>query len=536
MATVLERSTEITQLDPRSLRAVRRQIKRDEAAEELRKTRENAEQIRLECQSLIGFIRAAWKVLEPTTPFVEGWHIEAICRHLEACVDGRINRLLINVPPGCSKSLIVSVFFQAWLWGPKGQRSKRFLTTSFNDKAVKRDTRKCRNLMLSQWYKTLWPEVEFVRTGETSFENTDTGNREGVAINSLTGQRGDFFIVDDPHSVKKAESETERNNTTRDFIEGGQNRLNDQAKSVIIVIMQRLHMDDLSGVLLARQLGYVHLMIPMKFELERKCETIIGWSDPREAEGELMDPVRFPPEEIARLTKDNEYMEAGQYQQRPAPREGGFFKVDKITVIPHDPGGGKIVRGWDLAGTKRKTSAYTVGLQLRRVDGRFIITDVRRDRWRPNEVRQQVKQACIDDGPNCKQSLPQDPGQAGVDQKSSYADYLAGYVFRFSVETGEKTTRAEPVSAAVDAGIVDMVQAPWNSALKEEMRNFPAATFKDQVDALSRAFAELVNRPGDDAGGAPILGDEIINGSGDDEQEFNPWGTPTDTFALGLDY
>jgi hypothetical protein len=138
----------------------------------------------------VGFVREAWHVLEPNASYVHNWHIEAICSHLEAVTDGRLNRLLINVPPGSMKSLLCSVFWPAWEWGPKGLRSLRYLTTAFNDGPVKRDTRKTRDLILSEWFQSLWPEVQLTRTAEMSFANSDTGTREGVAFGSLTSQTG----------------------------------------------------------------------------------------------------------------------------------------------------------------------------------------------------------------------------------------------------------------------------------------------------------------------------------------------------------
>ena len=123
-----------------------------------RDAKANAAEVRARCQTLAGFLREAWPILEPRATYAHGWHIDAICAHLEAVTFGRINRLLINVPPGSSKSLIVSVVWPAWEWA-MGFASYRYLTTSFNDGPVKRDTRKSRDLIQSEWYQTLWPEV-----------------------------------------------------------------------------------------------------------------------------------------------------------------------------------------------------------------------------------------------------------------------------------------------------------------------------------------------------------------------------------------
>jgi hypothetical protein len=357
-----------------SLAEIRAEKARRAAAREREYTRKNADAIRARCQTLAGFVREAWHVLEPNATYQHNWHIDAICEHLEAVTDGRINRLLINVPPGSMKSLLVSVLWQAWEWGPKGLRSLRFLTTAFNDGPVKRDARKTRDLILSEWYQSLWPEVALTRTAEMSFSNSDTGTREGVAFGSLTSQRGDRLVIDDPHSVDTAESETERNNTTRKFREGALNRLNDQEKSAIVVIMQRLHEDDVSGTILKLKMGYVHLMLPLEFEPERACSTVTGFKDPRTNDGDLLDPQRMPRETVEKLKRDTTaYAVAGQYQQRPAPREGGIFKRGWFGLVDAVPAGARRCRGWDLAASKAKvgSSASGPGLYGRRARRRI---------------------------------------------------------------------------------------------------------------------------------------------------------------------
>ena len=254
--------------------------------------------------SLRNFVPLAWPQLEPEAKYVGGWAIDAMCDHLEAVTYGWVNRLLINVPPGSMKSLLSSVMWPAWEWGPRNKPSLRYIATAFNDGPVKRDTRKMRDLVASPWYQERWPKVALVRAGETSFSNTRTGNREGIPFGSLTSQRADRLIIDDPHSTMQAESQTERSKTVRQFCEGAVNRLNDQEKSAIIVIMQRLHEADMSGEILSRAMGYDHLMLPMEFEPDRRCVTRIGFRDPRTEEGELLNPERFSRAVVDQLKHD----------------------------------------------------------------------------------------------------------------------------------------------------------------------------------------------------------------------------------------
>ena len=460
-------------------------------------THANAEAIRARCRTFAGFVKEAWKVLEPTTPLVWSWHMDAICEHLEAVTDGRITRLLINVPPGSSKSLLVSVLWQAWEWGPKGLRSLRYLSTSFNDGPVKRDVRKSRDLMLSEWYRSLWPEVVLTRTGETSFANSSTGTREGVAFGSLTSQRGDRLLIDDPHSTETAESETERAATTRKFREGAINRLNDQLRSAMVVIMQRLHSEDISGIIKKYGMEFVDLSLPMEFEPDAACSTEIGFSDPRTQDGELLDPIRFPREVVEALKRDmGSYAWAGQYQQRPGPREGGMFKRHWFKIVEAAPAEAarRQVRGWDLAGSIPKPGRdpdWTVGVKMSAYEGKFYVEHVHRLRDVGFVVRQAIKNFASIDGPGCRIRIPQDAAQAGKDQAANIIAENAGYIISADRETGEKDVRAEPFAAQCEAGNVYLVRGDWNEAFIDELCGFPTAPHDDQLDAASGAFKRL---------------------------------------------
>jgi phage terminase large subunit-like protein/intein/homing endonuclease len=219
-------------------------------------TNRTVEAVRERCKrSLAAFVQEAWHVLEPGNRYIHTWLVDSMCEHLEAVTAGMLTRLLINVPPGSMKSLLVSVMWPAWEWGPKGLTQHRFISTSFAESAVVRDTRKMRTLVSSEWYRKHWPHVVLTRTGELSFENSMMGARDGVAFGSLTSRRGDRLILDDPHSVEKAESQLDRERAVRRFREGAVNRLNNQAKSAIVVIMQRLHECLLPGTLVRTPSG-----------------------------------------------------------------------------------------------------------------------------------------------------------------------------------------------------------------------------------------------------------------------------------------
>lgn len=530
LQSTIERPPEVL-LD---LEAYKAEVARRVRQEKLEEAQRDADAVRKRCQSFAEFVREAWPIIEPTTPLKWNWHLDAMCLHLEAISRGRLTpRLIINVPPGSSKSTIVTVLWQAWEWGPLGKRGHRFVTTSFDLVNVKRDTAKTLDVVSSEWFQELWPEVVMKTRGVLSFSNTSTGSRLGVAFKSVTGKRGDRLVIDDPHSLVGAESETERDGAVRNFIEGGLNRINDWETSAIVIVMQRLHTDDLTGALLAKPFGFIHLMIPMEFEPARRCTTPLkvagkDWTDPRSYEGELMDPVRVPPKanEINKLT--GEYAYNGQYQQRPAPREGGMFKVEKLNLVDHCPPGGETVAGWDFAGSTRKKSPYSVRVLMTRIGGDIYIRGVVRKQTSPTDLERLFLDTSVEDRnavPDVTVDFPQDPGQAGKAQKFRFAELLMGFKFRSTPETGSKEQRAEPLAAQVGAGRVHLVRGDWNSAFVEEMRNFPAGSLKDQVDAASRAFAGLVGGLLQPVNAGPELVDEDdVPAVAEYADGRDPWG------------
>jgi predicted phage terminase large subunit-like protein len=458
---------------------------------------DNAESIRARCRTLSGFVKEAWHVLEPSNAYIHGWHVDAIAEHLEAITHGQINRLLINIPPGTMKSLLTGVFWPAWEWGPMGRPSTRIIGSSYSEDYAKRDNRRMRDLVSSEWYQALWgDQVQLVRAGEMSFSNTATGFRQGIPFSRLTGGRADRVIIDDPHSVDGADSDTERGSTIRTFRESVPTRLNNPEKSAIVVIMQRLHEQDVSGTILALHLGYEHLMLPMEFEPERACATSIGFKDPRSTDGELLFPERFPRDVVERdKVPMGSYAVAGQFQQRPAPRSGGMFQRGDFEVVDSLPA--KVrrrVRAWDFAASKPKAGKqpdWTVGLRMAFVDGVFYVDDVLRGRWSASEVEKTLKNTASQDGLNVTIRMPQDPGAAGKADAETKVKLLAGYAAVVKPITGDKATRARPASAQAEAGNVKLLRGPWNEAFLDEVCGFPNVMFDDQVDAFADALNEL---------------------------------------------
>jgi predicted phage terminase large subunit-like protein len=448
-------------------------------------------------RSLATFVQEAWHVIEPAQPYVHGWHIDAVAEHLEAVTAGQINRLYVNVPPGTMKSLLVSVFWPAWEWGPLGLPATRYVATSHSERLAVRDNLRCRRLIESEWFQTRWPIVfTSDQNAKTKFENKATGFREAMPFTSLTGSRGDRVLIDDPLSVDDAASEAKREAVNTTFLEAVPTRLNNPDRSAIVVIMQRLHERDVVGVIEARGLGYESLVLPMEFEADRRCRTAIGFSDPRAVDGELLFPERFPPAVVERDRKAmGSYAWAGQMQQRPAPRDGGMFKRAWFGVVDAAPASSRKVRRWDFAATDSSGAGdpdWTVGLLLSETGGVYYIEGVVRDRVSPAGVERMLKSTAEQDGKAVKVRIPQDPGAAGKSTAAHQIRLLAGWDIRSAPETGSKEVRAIPVSAQAEAGNIKLVRGPWNESFLDEICVFPNGAHDDQVDALSGAFAELL--------------------------------------------
>lgn len=459
-------------------------------------------------RSLRAFVRLMWPVLHPERPLVEGWALHAILDHLEAVASGDIKKLLINVPPGCMKSLAVNVFLPAWLWGPRGQAHKQVISWSYAEQLTIRDNRRFRRLIRSDLYQRHWGDCFYFSKDQDEkryLENNHTGFKFAAGIHGGgTGHRGDLLIWDDPHKVKEAESDLNRESANQWLTETLPTRKNDN-DAAFIGIMQRIHERDCSGTVLADPecLGYEHLCLPMEYEHDHPhpSRTSLHFQDPRTKDGELLWPQRFPREEVEDLkrtmrTWGGTYAEQGQFQQRPAPRGGGMFKRKDFVIVDQAPPCIAVARGWDLAATSAKKNpgaAYTAGVKMGiTADKRIVVLDVVRVQDDPNAVNELLVATAKADGYAVVQDIPEDPGQSGKHQATHLAQLLMGFVCMFGKETGSKPSRARPFASQVEAGNVMVVRAPWIDAYVAEAEVFPNGRFMDQIDASSRAMARLL--------------------------------------------
>ena len=490
--------------------------------------------------SLFEFCKQAWHVLHPGTPFTDGWAVATVAEHLQAVTEGDIQRLLINIPPGCTKSMLTNVMWPAWEWGPRGIPHMQYINSSYGESLASRDMMYCRDLISSEWYQERWPiEWKDDDRGKTKFSNTERGFRYATGVGgNVMGWRGQRFIVDDPHNTKSAESDAERQTACSWFTEATPTRFTDPKHPVYVIIMQRLHVGDISGVVIEKLLekqNWTHLCLPMEFEEKYRCYSVVRppWGgepvrmskvkndedpvfrwvpddegelvyaqDPRTEEGELLWPERHDAASVRDLkvqlmVAGGDYAVAGQLQQRPVPREGGMFKRDAAGFCD-EPAKGVTIRGWDLAATKDKDgkgkktrAAYTVGVKMTLgYDGSITIDDVVRIRGDADEVHRLLLATAERDGHSVPQSIPQDPGQAGKAQVLAMSKLLHGFDVRFSLESGDKETRATPLAAQWNASNIKLVRAEWNDTFLAEIGLFPGSQFRDQVDAASRSYHE----------------------------------------------
>jgi len=329
-------------------------------------------------RSLYGFIKAGWKYLDPA-PFVDGWHTQAVCEHLEALLRGEIRHLLINQPPRTMKSLTTSVALVPYCWAQKIDLVNRkahmgpktsFLYASYAHHLSLRDSVKSRRLMQSPWYKANWKHFTLLDDANTKvrFDNSEGGYRLSTSVGgALTGEGAEVIVVDDAHNAAEAESDVVREGVLQWWDEAMSTRLNDPKTGSFIVVMQRLHEGDLAGHIMKKAEAdgdWTLLRLPMEYEPTMHCVTKLGWQDPRgldengetlegltegtngqlvvvpgspmaEARGTLLWPERFGQEEVDNLKRAlGPFAAAGQLQQSPTPRGGGIIREAWWQLFP----------------------------------------------------------------------------------------------------------------------------------------------------------------------------------------------------------
>lgn len=483
-------------------------------------------------ESLHAYTRRAWDVVEPGKHFIDGWYLEAMCEHLEACLTGQIRNLLITMPPRHYKSGTVSIMFPTWGW-VKNPRY-RFLYTSYGLNLSIRDALASRRLIQSEWYQDRWGEDFYITSDQNAkvrYDNNFAGVRIASSVGGIgTGEGGDFIVVDDPHNVLDVESDVKRQEAL-DWWDGTMSsRLNDPKTGVRIIVMQRTHVSDLAGHVL-KQGGYVHLSLPAEYDMKKRT-TVIGWSDPRKRKGELLCPERFGKAELDELkVRLGPYRAPAQLQQTPTPAEGAIFKKRwfKLYGSQHPlPQFQFIIQSYDTAftdKTQNDPTACTVwGVFKYKKANHIMLLEAWQDYLTYPDLRKRVKldrrakygeeinehgvDLILIEAKGSGITLIQDLGSIGV------------AAWPYNPHKADKIARAHSVTPVVAAGFVWLMESAvneghpvqWAQECFDEVIQFgPGASADNFVDTMTQALLWCKNNE--------MLEAKVITEEGEDIDE-----------------
>lgn len=461
-------------------------------------------------------------------PFINNWHIEKVfCPELEK-IAIEVSQgvpstydLIINVPPGTTKTATVSIFFPIWCW--LNWPWMRFITASYSAALSLESAEYSRDLIRSERFKRLFPEFDIKqdKDAKSNFKIIKEGpvgiwrpygSRYSTSVGgTLTGFHGHIKIVDDPLDPQRAMSDVEIPKANNWMTNTLSTRSVDKRTSRTILIQQRLHEKDPTGDALAKRADMVrHICLPG--EIRSKDEKGRNKLTPPELaqyyQDDLLDPVRMPWDVMKKMERVlGQYGYAGQVLQSPTPPAGGMFKVAKIQYLDssHDYLKPHMVRSkiryWDKAGTERekpkKGQAATAGVLMYLVDTggfglRFLIMDVKRGWWASEEREGIIRKTAEADGRDVLVFHEQEPGSGGKESAEQTTRRLVGFAAGADRPTGDKIYRADPFSVSVNNGDVLLLRAEWNEEYVEELRHFPFSSTRDQVDASSGAYTKLV--------------------------------------------
>lgn len=451
------------------------------------------------------FIRAAWESVEPGTDYDDNFHIQAICEHLTALFKGTITRLIINIPPRHMKSIISSVMFPAWIW--LTDPSFKLITCSYSSDLAKRDSIRSRALFETKFYRGLnqenragdpifrmydarFADTKNLKNTEKWYQNNKGGQRIAVGVDGgATGEGGDLLSVDDPHNPKQANSEAHRINALEWWDQTMSTRLNDLRRGRKLIIMQRLHTQDLTGHELSKNLGYTHLRLAARFESRRRCVTVLGdrqWSDPREKDGEILCPNRFSDEDLTKLELSlGPFGTAGQMQQIPVPAGGGIFREEYCKSWRNLPMFDGEAISVDCAFKDTETSSYVVLQHWGWKGSTDYLLEQVRAHLDFNRTCEQLEGMCRRN-PRAGAKLVEDKAN-GTAVINALAKKISGLI-PISPQ-GSKEARAHAVSpffAANNVLLPPQDLAPWIPEFLFELCNFPKAGTDDQVDATTQ--------------------------------------------------
>lgn len=435
-------------------------------------------------RDLASFTRKTFHTVDPGSEFLSNWHVDLIADYLMACTLGEMKRLIINIPPRFMKTISVSVAWPAWILGR--DPTQRIMAASYSKDLSVRASQDCRLVMDSPWYQRIFPNVKIADDQDTKskFMTTERGFRFSTSVGGMaTGEGGNYLIVDDPLSANQGFSDKYRMRATTWFDQVFSNRLNDKKNGVIVVVMQRLHEQDLSGHLLKKG-GWEHLKIP--FEQPAKTY-VFPWSKRQKtvSEGELLHAARMGPEEMAKekiaLT---EYGWAGQYQQEPAPLGGGIFKHAWFVDYEHLPQTYQVIQSWDTANKAEEINDPSCCTTWALASNKYYLLDVFVGRMGYPELKAKVITHAAQWNVDLMLIEDKSSGQSLIQELSKEAHFAIKGI----EPHGDKITRASIVSNVVAEGrvFIPAKKTPWLYSYLGEMMTFPNSAHKDQVDSTTQ--------------------------------------------------
>jgi predicted phage terminase large subunit-like protein len=440
---------------------------------------------------LYGFVRAAFPIVSPGPSFAPNWHIEAISYALTRVLNGEIKRLIITVPPRSLKSICTSVAFPAFVLGHDPTR--RIICVSYAEGLARKHANDCRAIMRSPLYHRLFPDtrISLAKDTELEFATTRGGNRLSTSVGgTLTGRGGNLIIIDDPLKPQDAYSEAARESTKQWYSNTLLSRLDDKTNDAIIVVMQRLHLDDLVGHLLEQE-GWTHLNLPAIAETEHKIP--IGQRRfYLRRPGEVLHPEREPRAVLDEFKRSMGSLDfAAQYQQEPVAEGGNLIKWDWFKFYQEPPArqsGDRIIVSWDTAMSSKELSSYSACVVLQVKGETAYVLDVIRERLEYPDLKRKViagyrhwRNACgrcelVIENKGSGMSLIQDLKREGINAIAVDPE-------------NDKAMRMNAQTARIEAGSVLLPrQAGWLDEFRAEILPFPAGRYSDQVDAFSQAL------------------------------------------------
>lgn len=449
-------------------------------------------------RSLLDFVRQSWSVIEPGSPFIEGWHHGAICEHLEAVTRGEIRKLIISVPPEHSKSTIVAKCWPAWGWilNP----SFDWLFSSYSAQRSIGDSVECRRILDSAWYRRNWGDLFNLTSDQNQksrFKNSSGGQRISMGLlGAGTGEHADAVVCDDPHSIRDQWSPKRLDATVQTWDQVMSRCVNDPKTSRHVLILQRLHHRDLAAHCL-KQGGYEYLMLPTEYEPSRLSSTSIKWKDPRRRRGELLWSDRFGPTEV----KDAKVRLAprgfsAQHQQNPSMEEGAIFKRDRFKYYANDPRAilgqmEETIQSWDMAFKDLVTSSKVAGhLWGKKGADRFLLDRICEHLDFVGSIT--AVEAMTTKWPSALAKIIEDKanGPAVIASLSRKVTGLIPWPPKGQV-MGSKIARAYASQPEIEAGNIwlpDPKTHPWVEEFVEYCVAFPGGEYDDDIDAMTQAL------------------------------------------------